>query len=219
VQAQMRFGSEENAATGEADAAVREAEYGNPSRARRHAMAALEMASGRSVQAIVALALARSGDIGRAQRIAAELVRQFPSDTLLKGYWLPSIRAAIAFEQGRFAPALEELEPTRRFELGAVSPLATTTLYPVYLRGLTLLALRKPAEAKAEFQKILDRPGVAGFSLLVPLAYYGLARSYALEGDPETARSVYSTLFRVWHQADDDVPVIRRAKLDCERLP
>lgn len=50
------------------------------------------------------------------------------------------------------------------------------------------------------------------------LAYLGLARAYALEGDTAKARIAYQDFFAVWKDADPDVPVLVQAKAEYAKL-
>jgi hypothetical protein len=61
------------------------------------------------LQTLAALALARTGDTARAQTTAEELGRKYPTYTLLNGYWLPTIRAAIELDRNRPDKAIEYL--------------------------------------------------------------------------------------------------------------
>ena len=54
-------------------------------------------------------------------------------------------------------------------------------LYPIYLRAEAHLAAHQGAAAAAEFQKILDHPGVVQNEPIGALAHLGLGRAYALE--------------------------------------
>ena len=75
------------------EAALREVESGSREQARAEAYAALKLAPTRDVRATAALALASAGDTARAEKLAAELEKTFPLDTLVQRYWLPTIRA------------------------------------------------------------------------------------------------------------------------------
>lgn len=102
-------------------------------------------------------------------------------DTLSNEYWLPSIRAALELTRGKSRQAIDDLEPTRRYELAAPQLPTNALLYPICLRGEAYLAARLPDKAQAEFQKILDHPGLAGNYLLGSLAHLGIGRAYAME--------------------------------------
>lgn len=86
-----RADAAETAALWHAEAAVRDAELGNAAAAREGALKALDLMPGRDVRCVAALALARAGDAARAQKLADRLDKDFPQNTLVQQYWLPSI--------------------------------------------------------------------------------------------------------------------------------
>jgi tetratricopeptide (TPR) repeat protein len=89
----------------------------------------------------------------------------------------------------------------------------------MYVRGLAYLQLHDGTKAAAEFQKILDNPGVNTLSAFLPLARLQLARAYALEGDTAKARTAYQDFLALWKDADPDVPVLLQAKSEYAKLP
>ena len=95
VDAAVRADSKETAAIWQVNAALREAEFGNLVTAKQDVAAALTLTPGRDVKMLGALALARSGETVRAKSIVGELEKSYPSQTVLKVYWLPTIKAAI----------------------------------------------------------------------------------------------------------------------------
>jgi hypothetical protein len=101
--------------------ALREAEFGNAARAQELSTSALTMASTRDVQILAALAFARAGDSTRAQRLANEVQKQFPLDTIIGDYWLPTVRAAIEIDRSNPTKAIEFLKAAAPYELGEVS--------------------------------------------------------------------------------------------------
>ena len=80
--------AKETAAFYQVESALREVEAGNPEQAKAAANAALKLAPNRDVRAMAGLALARAGDLAGAGKLAAELDRTFPLDTLAQRYWL-----------------------------------------------------------------------------------------------------------------------------------
>ena len=50
------------------------------------------------------------------------------------------------------------------------------------------------------------------------LVHLGLARAYALSGETEKARSAYRDFFKLWKDADPDIPILRRARAEYEKL-
>jgi hypothetical protein len=91
-------------------------------------------------------------------------------------------------------------------------------LYPIYVRGEAYLASHQGAEAAAEFQKILDWPGVALNEPIAALAHLGLARSQALSGNIANSRAAYNAFFFLWKDADPDIPVLIAAKSEYVKL-
>ncbi len=132
--------AKEAAAAYQAAAALREVEAGNREQARAEANAALKLAPNRVVRAVAALALARAGDTAGAEKLAAELDKTFPLDTLVQRYWLPTIRAGVALERKDPNRAIELLKVASTIELGEPTNL-TIFLCPAYLRGEAYLML------------------------------------------------------------------------------
>ena len=113
--------AKESAAAYQAAAALREVEAGNREQARAEANAALKLAPNRDVRAMAALALARAGDTAGAEKLAAELDKAFPLDTLVQRYWLPTIRAGVALERKDPNRAIELLKVASTIELGSIT--------------------------------------------------------------------------------------------------
>jgi hypothetical protein len=99
---------------------------------------------------------------------------------------------------------------------------------PIYLRGEAYLAGRRGNEAAAEFQKILNHPGVVLNEPIGALAHLGLARAYALEaqssqgaeahGACAKARTAYKDFLTLWKDADPDIPILKEAKAEHAKL-
>jgi eukaryotic-like serine/threonine-protein kinase len=215
ASAAQRDGENEVAAIHLATAALQQAEVGNFDRAFQNAKSALDLAPSREVKTLVAVAFARAGFPDRANILGRELAKANPSNTLLNFFWLPTARAAVEVDLGHPEQALELLEPVAPYELGGRGPSA---LYPVYVRGQAYMRLGKPAQAAAEFQKLLDHPGCVLNFPLGALARLQLARAYALAGDSGKARTAYHAFLLLWKDADVDVPVLKQAKLEYARL-
>ena len=94
VDAAVRNNSKESAALWQVNAALREAEFGNIAAAKQGVATAMALAPGRDVKMFAALTLAQA----RAKTIVEELGKSYPSQTVLKVYWLPSIKAAIELQ-------------------------------------------------------------------------------------------------------------------------
>jgi class 3 adenylate cyclase/Flp pilus assembly protein TadD len=199
----------EAAAIWEASAALRESDFGHRDLARRGAEAALSHATGKQLWALAALTLARAGEAPRAQALAEKLQQTYPSDTLLRSYWLPVIRASIELNRGASSKALELLRDAAPYDLADPFPVTSSPLgnmYSVYLRGEAYLQAHQGKEAAAEFQNILDHPGLVLNGPIAALAQAQLARASAMSGDPAKARAQYQSFFTLWKDADSDIP-------------
>ena len=65
---------------------------------------------------------------------------------------------------------------------------------------------------------IRDRPGVVVSESIATLAYLGLARGYAMNGEAAKAKSAYEEFFQLWKDADGDVPVLKAARAEYGRI-
>jgi cytochrome c-type biogenesis protein CcmH/NrfG len=72
--------------------------------------------------------------------------------------------------------------------------------------------------AAAEFQKFIDHRGMVRNSPSGALARLGLARAYAMQGDPTKARTAYQDFLTTWKDADPDIPVLQQAKVEYAKL-
>jgi serine/threonine protein kinase/Flp pilus assembly protein TadD len=207
----QRADEKETAAGYEAEAALREALVGNMSQAKQQAQAALALSTSTYVEAGSAFALGLAGDAPQATRLAADVAKRVPEDTIVQFVYLPMIHAAAALQSGSANKALEALVPAAPYELGF-------GLDPVYLRGEAYLAAHQGSAAAAEFQKILDHACVVQNDLIGALAHLGLARAYAFSGDTVKAKSAYQDFLGLWKDADPDIPILKEAKAEYAKL-
>jgi len=218
VDSAVRNDSKETGALWQVNAALREAEFGNAAAAKQGVTAALALAPGRDVKLFAALTLARSGETARAKAIVEELEKNYPSDTMLKVYWLPTIKAAAELNANNFTQAVVYLEAAAPYELGGPPQLQVGTMYPVYIRGQAQLVAHNGAAAATEFQKFLDHRGITLNFPLGALAHLGLARAYAMQGDTAKARAAYQDFLTLWKDADPDIPILKEAKAEYAKL-
>ncbi len=218
VAAAQRAGRQERAAGCEAAAALREALFGNGAEAKRFATNALNHSNGRDVQFVAGLALAMVGDRDRAVQFADALKSRFPDDTIVQFNYLPTMYAQIALYDGDPARAIEFLRAAIPYELGlAGSSSYSTYLYPVYVRGQALLADHQGGAAAAEFQKILNWPGVVINEPIGALAHLGLARARAMNGEANEARKSYGNFLALWKDADSGFPLLSEVRAEAPR--
>jgi eukaryotic-like serine/threonine-protein kinase len=218
VDAAVRNDSKETAAIWQVNAALREAEFGNAVLAKQDVAAALALAPGRDVKMLSALALARAGESARAKTIVEELEKSYPSETVLKIYWLPTIKAAIELNANNPTQSLVFLEAPAPYELGDPPQFQAGTLYPAYVRGQAYLAAHSGTAAAAEFQKFVDHRNIVVNFPLGALAHLGLARAYALQSDSAKAKAAYQDFLTLWKEADPDIPILKQAKAESAKL-
>jgi serine/threonine protein kinase/tetratricopeptide (TPR) repeat protein len=159
----------------------------------------------------IPVALAEVGETAQAEVILREDLKKFPEDTLWQYVRGPQIQAAIALARGKPEEAIEALRPSLPYDLYDFE-IADS-------RGRAYLAARQPALAAVEFHKNLDHPGLDPESIYLPLAHLGLARACVLEGDVAGGRGEYEKLFALWKDADEDLPVLKQARLEYSKLP
>ena len=220
IESARRSDEKEPAALWQANAAIREALFGNADAARQNAGAAVALAPGsHDAEAQAALAYALAGDAAHAQSLADDLAKRFPQDTLVQLVWLPTIRAQIEVDRKHPAKSIELLEATTPYELGMLSGNAPNScLYPIYVRADAYLSAQQGADAATEFQKILDHRGLLWNCATGALAHLSLARAYALQGDTAKARAAYQDFLTLWKDADPDIPILIAAKAEYAKL-
>ena len=216
VDAAVRGGNRESAGLWQAAAAVREAYFGNLSEARQDAAAALNLSPGtRDVTAEAAFVYAESGDTARSDSLVQVLAKHFPLDTLAQSYWLPTIQAQVAYSKKNSSRAIEVLQAVTPLDFAGLS---IGCMLSVYSRGESDLASQQGSAAAAEFQKILDHRGLVQNCSTGALAHVGIARAEALAGDNAKARAAYQDFFTLWKDADPDIPILREAKSESDKL-
>jgi DNA-binding winged helix-turn-helix (wHTH) protein/tetratricopeptide (TPR) repeat protein len=223
-----RGDEKQTAAEYRAEAAVREALVGNPSLAKRQAKAALALSDGREVEAASAIALALSGDSAQATRLANDLNKRYPENTIVHSSFLPMIHAAVDMQSANATKAIEDLMPSARCELALTDLSMGFSLYPIYLRGEAYLTSEQGSSAAAEFQKILDHSGVVQNEPIGALAHLGAARANALQlktaqgaaADAARVRALaaYQDFLMLWKDADPDIPIYKQAKAEYAKL-
>jgi serine/threonine protein kinase/tetratricopeptide (TPR) repeat protein len=191
----------------------RQAAYGKCAEAKASAATALGMHRGKFNLSGAATIYADCGDTNQGLALIAEAIKTYPNDTTLSAVYAPLVRLQAERARGNPAEALKVSESLRRYDFGSF-----VGLYSNYLRALTYLDQKRGQEAAAEFQKIIDHPGVDPMSELRPLAHVGLARAAAMTGDVAKARTSYQNFFALWKDADADLPILIQARKEYEQL-
>ncbi|HET7873431.1 MAG TPA: tetratricopeptide repeat protein, partial [Terriglobales bacterium] len=160
---------------------------------------------------------ASTGQPHNAEAIADEMVKDAPHDEYVNRVWVPTIRAEVELSRGDPAKAIELLQAASPYEFGWKAQ-----FWPNYVRGRAYLAQQCGKDAAAEFEKILDHRGVSLAGTLSPLVYslsqLELARARAMSGDNDGARKAYQDFFKLWKDADPDIPVLQQARLEFGKL-
>jgi serine/threonine protein kinase/tetratricopeptide (TPR) repeat protein len=202
-------------------AAVWNALFDNAMEARRHATAALSCFRSRDADYGPAFALAFLGDSAQACEIAEQLEQRYPEDTSVQFSYLPALRSLEALNRDDPAKALEMTQVAVPYELAVPGTAYFTgasffgAFYPVYVRGIAYSRMGKSQHAAAEFQKILDHPGIVLSDPIGPMARLELARALRASGDHVRSAAVYNDLLALWKDADADLPVVQQAKAEC----
>jgi serine/threonine protein kinase/tetratricopeptide (TPR) repeat protein len=205
-------------ATYTVNAALREALFGNFPEAQRAIGDAGSLASDRDLEAGAAVALGLSGNVSQAQRMADDLEKRFPEATHLRFGWLPAIRGAVAIRRGNAQEAIDNLSAVSSHELMIPVNQGLPAMVAVYIRGEAYLAAHQGTQAAAEFQKILDHPGLVVNSPIGALAHLGLGRAYVFAGDNAKAKTAYEDFLALWKDADPDIPIFKQAKAEYSQL-
>jgi eukaryotic-like serine/threonine-protein kinase len=211
----------ERAAIYQTGAGLCEANTGNNSAARQRAKAGLDLSRGEDVTYGAAYTFAISGDSAGARKLADELNKRFPEDTLVQFIYLPVLRARIALQEKDPGKAIAEMQVARPYDLalpGTAFFGHYGGLYSVYVRGEAYLAARQGAEAAAEFQKILDNRYIAFADPIGALAHLQLARAFLLMRDKVKAKTAYQDFLTLWKGADQEIPILAEAKKEYAKL-
>jgi len=182
--------------------------------AKQNATAALAQSRGRTILGNAALTFAVCGDIAQSQSILDEMEKNYPLDTALNSLAAPVVRAVIERSRGNYEQAVRLLETVRTYDMSFIVGSNNN-----YQRGYLYLDLKKGAEARREFQTILDKRGCDLFSPARSLAHLGLARAAAMSGDMAASRKAYQDFFALWKDADTNLTPLMEARKEYEKLP
>jgi len=196
--------------------ALEDAEVGKDVQARRYESKAAGSPLDRDGKIALALALARSGRTEEAGELADQVSAERPEDTLVQHYFIPTIRAAIKLRQHDPAAAIDLLRGTAKYDLAFTG--SFNYVYPAYIRGLAYVGLGDGQSAAAQFQKLIDNPGITVRHVTGPLAWLQLGRAQKMMGDEAAARKSYETFLDLWKNADPDILIYQQAKAEYAKL-
>jgi serine/threonine protein kinase/tetratricopeptide (TPR) repeat protein len=230
VESAIQADNKETGAIWHENAAVREAAFGNVTEAKQAVEDGLKLTpTSQGVDVEAALAYAMTGDTARAESMAQDLNKRFPLYTQIQSLWLPAIRAQVALDRKNPAAAIEGLQAAVPLELGQIIFVNNIScLYPTYIRGEAYLAAGQGKPAAAEFQKIIDHNGIVWNCWTGALAHLGVARAQAQDAktshgaDADMARTralaAYKDFLELWKDADPDIPILKQAKAEYQKL-
>ena len=211
-------GDKGSAASCLAEAALREVDAGADKLARNSIDAALRSGHSEKVMAIAAIVMAQLGDVSRARTIGSELARDYPQDTMIQRYWLPTIRAVIELQSGRPSGAIALLNTFGPLDYAYPHVPSVPSLYPVYVRGQAFMAQGDSSHAAAEFQKIIDHRTMIFNFPIMSLALLGRARAYACSADTfPKAHAAYQQFLDLWRDADPGLPLVEHVRREDGR--
>src|SRR5262249_22250261 len=184
--------------------ALVQAVFGNSERAKALISEALKSPHTRNTLADAATVFGFAGDGPAMESAIAELLAKFPNDALLTKVTIPSIRSNYAIHRKQpeeVFKLLQDVAPYKSIEV-------------TFLRGAAQAATAHHQEAVAEFQALLDNPGLAEATapLTYQLGFLHMARSYAALGDIAKARSFYEKFFAFFKNPDPDIPLLQQAR-------
>ncbi len=212
VEKQKNLGMAEGAQNEIARQAVVEADFGACQLAHQD-VAMLPSNPGRAASAMAAFAFATCGDLAKAENLASNLNKNYPLETFAQKIDIPMIRARQQLQRGDGSKAVDALRSAEPYEFGNAA-----LGVPAYLRGLAYLKIKQGTQAAVEFQKVVDHKGVTANSPYAALSRLGLGRAFALAGDSAKARTAYQDFLALWKDADPDIPVLKEAQAEYEKL-
>jgi tetratricopeptide (TPR) repeat protein len=212
IEMQENHGIKEGAQSDRGFRGVLEADVGFCNEARQDAEV-LATSPGRTALALAGFVFASCGETKKAEAFTNDLNKKYPLETFAQKVDVPQIRARQDLQRGDGSKAIDALHVAEPYEFGQVA-----FGIPAYLRGLAYLKMKQGRQAAGEFQKIVDHRGMMGASPYLSLAKLGLGRALALDQDAAKARTAYQDFFAAWKDADPDVPILKEAKAEYEKL-
>jgi tetratricopeptide (TPR) repeat protein len=120
-----------------------------------------------------------------------------------------ALLALAAFGHGRYGEA---------YDLAVANGTDLIQRTGVLLAGISALRLRRWPDAVTMFETYIAFGHRLGLTSSHAVARIMLARAYAGAGRPADARKAYDDAFRIWSDADTDVPLLVEARLEYQKL-
>jgi len=154
--------------------------------------------------------LAWTGDFAAAEADLHAMQAKYPQSTVWNDYRAPEVHAMAALAQHKPADAITALEQSRPLE-------GRDPLLPM-IRANAYLAAGDFNLAEKEYQQILAQPLKNPGAAEIPLAWLGLGRALAAEGNRAGAIDAYRHFFAIWAHADPDALYLKQARQELATL-
>ena len=184
---------------------------GENARAKQLVKEAAKLSSDQRTASDAALASAVVGDFSQAHALFDPLSKAYPENTMFKSWLGPQIHALEAIQHHDGKAAVAALDGSHDLDL-------SFAMQVIFTRGLAYLAANDAHSAAAEFQKIIDHPGVEAAHPNHTLAHLYQARAYVMSGDTAKARTAYQDFLALMKDADKGVPVVEQAQAEYAKL-
>ncbi len=171
---------------------------------------ALKTSQSATIVLNAAFALAVNGDDQKAEKLADDIAKKRPYDTLVQFVYVPLVKAQIEINHSNAAKAIDLLDNAMVY--------ARVNSAVLYVRANAYLKAGRAAEAVQAYQRLLDVKSYIGVDVLLPLSHLGMARAYALQGDKANSRVAYQDFFGLWKDADPEIPLLRQAKAEYAKV-
>ncbi|MGA8939802.1 MAG: tetratricopeptide repeat protein [Acidobacteriaceae bacterium] len=158
----------------------------------------------------LALLSAEVGNLGPAKQFAETVNPLTEQSTLYVNQDLPMLRAELALKAHDPAKALQFLEPARTYQLRDFSA-------PYMFARVETSAGRFDLAAR-DYRLILANQGVDPISPLYPISHLALARVLAMQKQRENSLQEYRVFFKLWKDADPDLPLLIAARHEYASL-
>src|SRR5215472_1343835 len=190
--------------------AVWSALFGLSTQALTNAEDALSLYRSRDADFGPAFTLALLHNSTQAHMLRTGFEQRYPEYTSAQFSYLPVLRALDDLDHADPVKALEITDAAAPYEFGVPG-------IAFYGGGLAYSRLGRHREAAAEFQKILDHPGITVIDPIGPMARLQLARALYASGDRAKSAAAYKELLMLWRDADSDLRVVQEAKAESAR--
>ena len=199
-------------------AALLEALVGNFAEAQNGLKDSANVNADREYKGEAAIIWAITGDTAQAQKLADDLAKSAPDASYIRFGVLPAVQGMLAVRRGNTQEVAADFQAMASHERMIALDETTPLMVPVYVAGEAYLAAHQGSEAAAEFQMIIDHPGLTGYATVGALAHLGLGRAYVLAGDNSKAKTAYEDFLALWKDADPGVPILQQAKAEYAKL-